>query len=335
MKAFNLLLAIFGSVSLAACSTSGNSHSQAAAKTLAEKTPMNVGISTSNNTSISNNNTTTSNSTSPAGVNGTSSTGTQAPNSPSNTSSAGTPTSNPQVNANTPPAGNTINNGPIQGMAYQFSSGSAANKIANAKVITLSTNKKEVLNVGGKSIDLAPEGLQPGFTFTDNANGTSLIAGTFVNYVDYSPSAQAGIYQNDNTTYVFTQGTLTLPKNMPTSGQALYTGLSSYHVTNATLNEQINAAETPQKWEIHGVMLTADFDQKTLVGDILTTDASGKGISSAEIDAKISGNTFSGEKNGTKNQGAFFGQNANEIGGIYINENKGFAGAFVAKSNWQ
>ena len=268
MKAFNLLLAIFGSVSLAACSTSGNSHSQAAAKTLAEKTPMNVGISTSHNTSISNNNTTTSNSTSPAGV-------------------------------------------------------------------TLSTNKKEVLNVGGKSIDLAPEGLQPGFTFTNNANGTSLIAGTFVNYVDYSPSAQAGIYQNDNTTYVFTQGTLTLPKNMPTSGKALYTGLSSYHVTNATLNEQINAAETPQKWEIHGVMLTADFDQKTLVGDILTTDASGKGISSAEIDAKISGNTFSGEKNGTKNQGAFFGQDANEIGGIYINENKGFAGAFVAKSNWQ
>ena len=310
MKAFNLLLAIFGSVSLVACSTSGNSHSQAAAKTLAEKTPMNVGISTSNNTSISNNNTTTSNSTSPAGV-------------------------NPQVNANTPSAGNTINNGPIQGMAYQFSSGSAANKIANAKVITLSTNKKEVLNVGGKSIDLAPEGLQPGFTFTNNANGTSLIAGTFVNYVDYSPSAQAGIYQNDNTTYVFTQGTLTLPKNMPTSGQALYTGLSSYHVTNATLNEQINAAETPQKWELHGVMLTADFDQKTLVGDILTTDASGKGISSAEINAKISGNTFSGEKNGTKNQGAFFGQNANEIGGIYINENKGFAGAFVAKSNWQ
>ena len=122
---------------------------------------------------------------------------------------------------------------------------------------------------------------------------------------------------------------------MPTSGKALYTGLSSYHVTNATLNEQINAAETPQKWEIHGVMLTADFDQKTLVGDILTTDASGKGISSAEIDAKISGNTFSGEKNGTKNQGAFFGQDANEIGGIYINENKGFAGAFVAKSNWQ
>lgn len=220
-------------------------------------------------------------------------------------------------------------------MAYQFSSGSAANKIANAKVITLSTNKKEVLNVGGKSIDLAPEGLQPGFTFTNNANGTSLIAGTFVNYADYSPSAQAGIYQNDNTTYVFTQGTLTLPKNMPTSGQALYTGLSSYHVTNATLNEQINAAETPQKWEIHGVMLTADFGQKTLVGDILTTDASGKGISSAEIDAKISGNTFSGEKNGTKNQGAFFGQDANEIGGIYINENKGFAGAFVAKSNWQ
>lgn len=323
MKTFNLLLAVFGSVSLAACSTSGNSHSQAAAKT-----PINVGISTSNNT-------TTSNSTSPAGVNGTSSTGTQTPNSPSNTSSAGTPTSNPQVNANTPSAGNTINNGPIQGMAYQFSSGSAANKIANAKVITLSTNKKEVLNVGGKSIDLAPEGLKPGFTFTDNANGTSLIAGTFVNYVDYSPSAQAGIYQNDNTTYVFTQGTLTLPKNMPTSGQALYTGLSSYHVTNATLNEQINAAETPQKWELHGVMLTADFDQKTLVGDILTTDASGKGISSAEIDAKISGNTFSGEKNGTKNQGAFFGQNANEIGGIYINENKGFAGAFVAKSNWQ
>ena len=326
MKAFNLLLAIFGSVSLAACSTSGNSHSQAAAKT-----PINVGISTSNNTSISNNNTTTSNSTSPAGVNGTSSTG----NSPSNTSSTGTPTSNPQANANTPSAGNTTNNGPIQGMAYQFSSGSAANKIANAKVITLRTNKKEVLNVGGKSIDLAPEGLKPGFTFTDNANGTSLIAGTFVNYVDYSPSAQAGIYQNDNTTYVFTQGTLTLPKNMPTSGKALYTGLSSYHVTNATLNKQINAAETPQKWEIHGVMLTADFDQKTLVGDILTTDASGKGISSAEIDAKISGNTFSGEKNGTKNQGAFFGQNANEIGGIYINENKGFAGAFVAKSNWQ
>ncbi len=280
MKTFNLLLAVFGSAGLVACSSGGNSSSWDAAKKLSEQSLL-------------------------------------------------------YSQTGTYPTDNATSNGPVQGMAYQFSSGSAANKIANAKVITLRSDKKEVLNVEGESIDLAPDGLKPGFTFTDNANGTSLIAGTFVNYVDYSPNVQAGIYQNDNTTYVFTQGTLTPPKSMPTSGRALYTGLSSYHVTNATLNEKINAAKTPPKWDMHGVMLTADFGRKTLVGNILTTDAYGRDVTSAEIDAKISGNTFSGEKNGTKNQGAFFGQNANEIGGIYINENKGFAGAFVAKSNWQ
>ena len=34
-------------------------------------------------------------------------------------------------------------------------------------------------------------------------------------------------------------------------------------------------------------------------------------------------------------KGAFFGENANEMGGVYINEKEGFSGAFSARHEWQ
>ena len=40
------------------------------------------------------------------------------------------------------------------------------------------------------------------------------------------------------------------------------------------------------------------------------------------------------QKNDTKLQGAFFGENANEMGGVYINEKEGFSGAFSARHEW-
>lgn len=336
MKALNLSLAVLTAIGLSACSTSGNSHSQESSKALSQKTPISVdsGTATSNN-----HNTTENTSAANTQTSNTQSTGTQPTNIPSaaNTPSAiNTPSAtNTSSTPSTPTSGANGNNGSLNGVAYKFNSGSAANKITNPQVITLSSDNKEVLYVEGKAVELAPQGLKPGFTFTNNTDGASLIGGTFVNNADYSPNSQAGIYQDEDTTYVFTQGELTKPSDMPISGTATYTGLSTYHVTNATLNEQVVATETPPKWEIHGAMLTADFGQKTLVGNILTTDAGGRSVVSAEIDAKISGSRFSGEKNGTKNQGAFFGLKANELGGVYVNENKGFAGAFVAKSDWQ
>lgn len=331
MKAFNLsILAVLTAIGLSACSTSGNSHSQESSKALSQKIPMSVDSSTATS---NNHNTTENTSSANTQTSNTQSTGSQPTNTPSATNTPSTP--NTSSTPSTPAPGANANNGSLNGVAYKFSSGSAANKIANPQVISLSTDDKEVLYVEGKAVELAPQGLTPGFTFTNNTDGTSLIGGTFVNNADYSPNSQAGIYQDEDTTYVFIQGELTKPSDMPISGTATYTGLSTYHVTNATLNEQVVATETPAKWEIHGAMLTADFGQKTLAGNILTTDASGRSVVSAEIDAKISGNRFSGEKDGTKNQGAFFGPQANELGGVYVNENKGFAGAFVAKSNWQ
>ena len=55
----------------------------------------------------------------------------------------------------------------------------------------------------------------------------------------------------------------------------------------------------------------------------------------AELEGTISGNQFRlVPKNDTKLQGAFFGENANEMGGVYINEKEGFSGAFSARHEW-
>ena len=225
--------------------------------------------------------------------------------------------------------------GKFNGIAYEFSSRYDSDKIANPKVHQLSTDNIYVLNINGKRIDIAPEGVNPAYTYVDKDGEIHLSTGAFVNGVVFQDSMQNGIYQNqkDGKTYVYIQGELTPIDNIPKSGEARYLGLSSYHVNNYTLHEgSLDGA--PPRFGIVGVDMTANFEDKTVAGHLLHTIAAANNNVVAELEGTISGNQFSGTKNDTKLQGAFFGENANEMGGVYINEKEGFSGAFSARHEW-
>ena len=228
--------------------------------------------------------------------------------------------------------------GKFNGIAYEFSSRYDSDKIANPKVHQLSTDNIYVLNINGKRIDIAPEGVNPAYTYVDKDGEIHLSTGAFVNGVVFQDSMQNGIYQNqkDGKTYVYIQGELTPTDNIPKSGEARYLGLSSYHVNNDTLLEgALDAVEgAPPRFGIVGVDMTANFEDKTVAGRLVHTSAAKNNNVLAELEGTISGNQFSGTKNDTKLQGAFFGEKANEMGGVYINEKEGFSGAFSAKSKW-
>ena len=223
--------------------------------------------------------------------------------------------------------------GKFNGIAYEFKSSDENDKIVNPKVHQLSTDDINVLNINGKRIDIAPEGVNLGYTYLNKDGETRLSTGAFVNGVVFQDSMQNGIYQNqkDGKTYVYIQGELTPTDNIPKSGTARYTGLSSYHVNNNTLYEG-SMSGNPPRFGIVGVDMIANFDDKKVKGRLLHTSDPNNVV--AELEGKITGNQFSGTKDNTQLRGAFFGEKANEMGGIYVNEEKGFSGAFSAKSKW-
>ena len=228
--------------------------------------------------------------------------------------------------------------GKFNGIAYEFSSRYDSDKIANPKVHQLSTDNIYVLNINGKRIDIAPEGVNPAYTYVDKDGEIHLSTGAFVNGVVFQDSMQNGIYQNqkDGKTYVYIQGELTPTDNIPKTGKVRYLGISSYHVNNDILREGAldHVYGAPPRFGIVGVDMTANFEDKTVAGILLHTSAAKNNNVLAELEGTISGNQFSGTKNDTKLQGAFFGENANEMGGVYINQREGFSGAFSARHQW-
>ena len=228
--------------------------------------------------------------------------------------------------------------GKFNGIAYEFRSHYNTDRIENPKVHQLSTDNIYVLNIDGKRIDIAPEGVNPGYTYLDKDGEIRLSTGAFVNGVVFLDSMQNGIYQSkkDGKTYVYIQGELTPTDNIPKSGTARYLGLSSYHVNNDTLLEgALDPVEgAPPRFGIVGVDMTANFEDKTVAGHLVHASAAKNDNVLAELEGTISGNQFSGTKNDTKLQGAFFGENANEMGGVYINQREGFSGAFSARHQW-
>ena len=228
--------------------------------------------------------------------------------------------------------------GKFNGIAYEFRSHYNTDRIENPKVHQLSTDNIYVLNINGKRIDIAPEGVNPAYTYVDKDGEIHLSTGAFVNGVVFQDSMQNGIYQNqkDGKTYVYIQGELTPTDNIPKTGKVRYLGISSYHVNNDILREGAldHVYGAPPRFGIVGVDMTANFEDKTVAGHLVHASAAKNDNVLAELEGTISGNQFSGTKNDTKLQGAFFGENANEMGGVYINEKEGFSGAFSARHQW-
>lgn len=130
--------------------------------------------------------------------------------------------------------------------------------------------------------------------------GSNLLTGSqFVN-VRYG-------YLKD-ATVLFAQGAVA--SNVPSTGRASYQG-SAVHVASG------QARVAPASF-------VADFDKKTLVGTVRVANG-------VNLGANISGNRFSGTIDGVSTTGYFYGENANELGGLYTNSDGTISGAYAAK----
>ena len=119
----------------------------------------------------------------------------------------------------------------------------------------------------------------------------------------------------DNLTgnqYFFAQGLPTAVAQIPTTGTAEYKGGAVYKKDNA------NSERSEMK-------ASADFANKLIDINIMKkTNA----VPEMHFGGKITANSFAGEVNGIKTQGGFFGENAQEMGGLFTNEADQSRGAF-------
>ena len=133
---------------------------------------------------------------------------------------------------------------------------------------------------------------------------------------DNFKSSAFGTYV-DNLTgnqYFFAQGLPTVVAQIPTAGTAEYKGGAVYKKDGDR-----NFSERTE------MKATADFDKKVIDINIMEkTNA----VPEMHFGGKITANSFAGEVNGIKTQGGFFGENAQEMGGLFTNEADQSRGAF-------
>ena len=131
---------------------------------------------------------------------------------------------------------------------------------------------------------------------------------------DNFKSSAFGTYVDNLTAnqYFFAQGLPTAVAQIPTTGIAEYKGGAVYKKDNA------NSERSEMK-------ASADFANKVIDINIMkNTNA----VPEMHFGGKITANSFAGEVNGIKTQGGFFGENAQEMGGLFTNEADQSRGAF-------
>lgn len=133
-----------------------------------------------------------------------------------------------------------------------------------------------------------------------------------------------GVVENSRQVYIFAQGNRAT--DMPVSGNASYTG----EAILVTVNEddefkRLGYFNVPAKFN-------ADFEQKTLLASLQLTELGAEG--NLVFDAEIKGDKFSkwGGSDGIQVDGAFYGNNASELGGVLLKRDA-FSGSFGAKKD--
>ncbi len=181
------------------------------------------------------------------------------------------------------------------------------------------------------------------FTFTNNSGSVTKSDGTPLGWganYDVTSYASYGIVdtdiQTDRSGYVFYQGQVTSPSDMPVTGTATYAG-TFYIQGGGNQNSYINATGTSN--------FSVDFLNHTLNGTLTATqnlDSNAQlPASSIYLQAALTGSAFSGTNpaTGTVTTGKFFGPQAAELAGQFYNGNttgasplgQPFIGAFGAR----
>ncbi|MGP1614783.1 MAG: transferrin-binding protein-like solute binding protein, partial [Pollutimonas bauzanensis] len=118
---------------------------------------------------------------------------------------------------------------------------------------------------------------------------------------------------------VWAFGNFTPEDAMPISGTVNYTGLAATYTGESTLaNKSNNVIPSTAAFSV-------DFANKAFAGTITAMDSS---IDEIALGGRVAGNTFVGTKDGFVTQGHFLGPGAEEMAGVYVNNDTLVQGAF-------
>lgn len=160
--------------------------------------------------------------------------------------------------------------------------------------------------IDGKTVEFDSQGVNAG-QIVHLASKNMARVGSGNGYLKDSRFGYA--HEGGKEQVLFSQGKVTT--NMPTSGKATYTG-KAVHVDYGKLS-------------VADAQFSVDYGKKQVAGTIKA--ASGN----VPLYGEITGNKFSGNKNGVGTIGYFYGDNAAELGGIYQNTRGEVSGAYGAK----
>ena len=167
------------------------------------------------------------------------------------------------------------------------------------------------INILRRAGEMDPESFEP----YDDQYNLRKERQTILSNSNFKSSAFGAYYDTlTGNRYFFAQGLPTAVAQIPTSGQVEYKGGAVYKKDG----EQNYS-------ELSDMTATADFATK-----VIDINIAGKtnALPGMNFGGKITGNSFAGNANGIKTQGGFFGENAQEMTGLFINEADQARGAF-------
>ena len=167
------------------------------------------------------------------------------------------------------------------------------------------------INILRRAGEMDPESFEP----YDDQYNLRKERQTILSNSNFKSSAFGAYYDTlTGNRYFFAQGLPTAVAQIPTSGQVEYKGGAVYKK-----DDEQNYSELSE------MTATADFATKVIDINIAGETNALPGMN---FGGKISGNSFAGNANGIKTQGGFFGENAQEMTGLFINEADQARGAF-------
>ena len=167
------------------------------------------------------------------------------------------------------------------------------------------------INILRRAGEMDPESFEP----YDDQYNLRKERQTILSNSNFKSSAFGAYYDTlTGNRYFFAQGLPTAVAQIPTSGQVEYKGGAVYKKDG----EQNYS-------ELSEMTATADFATK-----VIDINIAGKtnALPGMNFGGKISGNSFAGNANGIKTQGGFFGENAQEMTGLFVNEADQARGSF-------
>lgn len=198
-------------------------------------------------------------------------------------------------------------------------------EVKSVDITTFSSNEPDEVNkliVEGKAIDIIPGNLSSGkYILIDTKNDIRLVGGRQNIRWGYVGSSQTTEH------YVVAQGTYATSKSDmdKMAGVIQYSGYAA-HLYNTVPGHHGVDKVVPGKVDIN-----VDFGTKKLAGKIVATDNYQFGADSVvNLSADVKGNKFEGSLNGTSTEGAFYGKDAAELTGYYVNPDKKYLGVYGA-----